>query len=96
MQDLYYAWASPLVRRDTGRHDLAKSMREVILENEDAEHAHPKPPQESHEALFESNFDFLNWPDPAVTMRGVERDRAARDQLSNHTRRYVTQPVAPG
>ncbi len=66
MQDLYYAWASPLVRRDTGRLDLAKSMRDVALENEKPERAHPKPPQDSHDALFESSFDFLNWPDPRI------------------------------
>lgn len=66
MQDLYYAWASPLVRRETGLQELADTMRAVILENEDEEHAHPNPPQESHGALYESRFDFLNWPDPRI------------------------------
>jgi hypothetical protein len=66
MQDYFHAWATPLVRRDTGLKDMAAALRDVILANETPERAHPSPPQESHGALFESNFDFLNWPDPTI------------------------------
>ena len=66
MKELFNAWATPLVRKPTGRKDLAEALRTVILASEKPENAHPNPPQDSHSALFESNFDFLNWPDPTI------------------------------
>ncbi|MEE4660625.1 MAG: putative 2OG-Fe(II) oxygenase [Halieaceae bacterium] len=66
MNELFNAWATPMVRKTTGRHDLAEALREVILANETPDKAHPNPPQDSHSALFESNFDFLSWQEPAV------------------------------
>ena len=66
MQDLKHLWSTPLLRRQTDRQDFARELRDVIVENEKPERAHPKPPQDSHDALFESSFDFLSWPDPRI------------------------------
>lgn len=66
MQDLNTYWGTPLLRQQTDKLELAEALREVILRSETPEHAHPNPPQDSHESLFESTFDFLNWPDPTI------------------------------
>lgn len=55
-------WATPFLRLQTGTTELADGLREVILDCETPEFKKPQSPQRPHEGVFESKFDFLDWP----------------------------------
>lgn len=59
-------WATPLFRVQTNTKSLAEELRQFILAHEKEEFRKPNPPQRVHHGLFESNFDFLKWPDPVI------------------------------
>lgn len=67
MENLNFAWSTPLFRKELYCNDLNNEIKTAILENEIEERKHPSPPQDSHQNLFESTFDFLSWSDPRIT-----------------------------
>jgi uncharacterized protein (TIGR02466 family) len=66
MTDFNLVWATPFLRSQTGSETLAESLREYILGCEVDGFRKPNSPQRPHEGVFESKFDFLDWPDKRV------------------------------
>ncbi len=67
MTDFNLLWATPIMRIDTEKLDLADRLRELILSRETDEYRKENSPQRHHDNLFESNFDFLTWKEPVIT-----------------------------
>lgn len=66
MTTLNRLWATPFYRSRSST-DRADALRDYILANEDDARRKQDSPQRAHPAVFESRFDFLEWPDPAVS-----------------------------
>ena len=66
MSTLNRLWATPFYRSGSSA-DRADTMRDYILANENDVRRKRNSPQRAHPAVFESQFDFLEWPDPAVS-----------------------------
>lgn len=64
MDDLNRLWATPFYR-GTSVPERADSLRDYILANEKSSLRQADPPQRAHAGVFESTFDFLDWPSPA-------------------------------
>ncbi len=58
------------------------ALRESILSHENEAHRHPDSPQSAHPNLFESRFDFLNWPDEPI--------KNFKSTLYEHLMRYIS------
>ena len=65
MADLNHFWATPFYRgvTDDARAD---ALRDYILGNEKATRRKRNSPQTAHPQVFESDFDFLDWPSPVT------------------------------
>jgi uncharacterized protein (TIGR02466 family) len=66
MTDFNLVWATPLLRAQTDSNDLAGRLRDYILSCELDGFRKPNSPQRQHNAVFESTFDFLSWPNDSV------------------------------
>jgi len=66
MTTLNRLWATPFYRSRSST-DRANALRDYILANEHDARRKRDSPQRAHPAVFESRFDFLEWPDPAVS-----------------------------
>ena len=66
MSTLNRLWATPFYRSGSSA-DRADTLRDYILANENDDRRKGKSPQRAHPGVFESRFDFLDWPDPAVS-----------------------------
>lgn len=68
MEGLIERWATPIVRRvERDSADPAhQALQRLILNHEQAEARKSDSPQPLHRQVFESEFDFLNWREPAV------------------------------
>ena len=66
MSTLNRLWATPFYRSrsSVGR---ASALRDFILANENDARRKQNSPQPAHPGVFESRFDFLEWPDSAVS-----------------------------
>ena len=65
MSGFHQFWATPFYRSAT-EAPRADALRDYILANEKESLRKVKSPQRAHPAVFESSFDFLDWPSPAV------------------------------
>lgn len=65
MAELNRFWATPFYRgvSEAGRAD---ALRDYILANEKESRRKRNSPQRAHPGVFESEFDFLEWPSPAT------------------------------
>ena len=61
MSDFNLLWSTPLLRTTTESIDLARQLRDVILDCETEKFQKKSSPQRSHNNVFESEFDFLSW-----------------------------------
>ena len=61
MSDFNLLWSTPLLRTSTESIDLARQLRDVILDCETEKFRKKSSPQRSHNNVFESEFDFLSW-----------------------------------
>ena len=61
MSDFNLLWSTPLLRTTTESIDLARQLRDVILDCETEGFRKKNSPQRSHNNVFESEFDFLSW-----------------------------------
>lgn len=61
MEDLHHFWATPFYRSRTDPA-RAEAVTEYVLANEDESRRKPDSPQRAHPGVFESAFDFLDWP----------------------------------
>ncbi len=66
MSTLNRLWATPFYRSGSSA-DRADTLRDYILANESDDRRKRDSPQRAHPGVFESRFDFLDWPDPAVS-----------------------------
>ncbi len=66
MEGLTERWITPIIRRQVRKPDdpANDALRQLILDNERKERQVPNSPQPLHSQVFESTFDFLDWPDP--------------------------------
>lgn len=66
MTDFNLAWCTPFLRSDSNSQSLADRLRDYILGCETEGFRKSQSPQRPHDGVFESNFDFLSWPDETV------------------------------
>ena len=68
MEGLNRHWATPIIKRvERDHHDpVHQSLHRLILEIERAHPPKKDSPQPLHRNVYESEFDFLNHPDPSV------------------------------
>ncbi|MCZ6889487.1 MAG: TIGR02466 family protein [Gammaproteobacteria bacterium] len=66
MSALNLIFATPFLRLVTDDDGLTNALRELILSCETEEFRKKNSPQQTHEGVFESEFDFLSWSAPAV------------------------------
>lgn len=59
-------FTTPVLYEQTEAHDLCDRLNALILSHMEEKNRIEQPPQSAHPDLFESNFDFLNWPQPEV------------------------------
>ena len=68
MDGLKKYWATPLIKRveRSEKDPVHQALRRLILEIESRQSAKKDSPQPLHRNVYESEFDFLNYPDQAV------------------------------
>lgn len=66
MDGLIERWATPIIRRQERQPGDAanEALKALILDNESKERRQSNSPQPLHRDVFESTFDFLDWPEP--------------------------------
>lgn len=80
MEGLYLRWATPLYRKRERTPDdpSHRRLRELILERESPQARKKDSPQPLHPEVYESEFDFLSWPDqPVVDLKQLIHQRLA-------------------
>lgn len=84
MADINQFWATPFYRGVT-EIALAESVRDYVLANETDSRRKRNSPQAAHPQVFESEFDFLDWPSPipADLKRALHGHLAEAVRLAN-------------
>ncbi|WP_395374185.1 putative 2OG-Fe(II) oxygenase [Marinicella sp. W31] len=59
-------FTTPIMHEQTDAQTLCDHLHALIVSHMEEKNRIEKPPQSAHPDLFESNFDFLNWPQPEV------------------------------
>ena len=59
-------FTTPLLYEQTDADILCDQLNDLIIAHTEEKNRIENPPQSAHPDLFESNFDFLNWPQPEV------------------------------
>ena len=89
-------WATPFYRNASAQ-ERADALRDYILANEKESLRKADSPQRAHPAVFESGFDFLDWPSPAVQelkrflhghLAGVVRNANGFDDATTRALRF--------
>lgn len=103
--DLNRVWATPFYRSRT-ESERAHRLRDYILANEGESRRKLNSPQRAHPGVFESEFNFLDWPSPVTGelkqfllghLAGVVRNAAGLDEaatarlrIQNHCWFHIT------
>ncbi len=105
MSELNLLWATPFYRSatDASRADM---LRDYILANEQDSRRKSNSPQRAHPGVFESTFDFLDWPSPVTqelkqflyghlagvvrAANGFDADTLRRLRFHNHCWFHIT------
>lgn len=77
----YGYFATPVYRVLAGHKEKLDALKELLLSKEVTEFEHPKSPQKSHSAVFESRFDMFGWPDHEIGL--------LKNQIYAHLMQYL-------